>query len=416
MKKYTLIILIASMVLNAFCLTQEEKDKIYDAIIAEAKRPSLLTPSSFRSDRSSLGGELAIGFTNLSSKAAREMLKDSNKLNAYFEEVEKKYSKELAVSRAFTKDKEEAEKAAEYLSSLPPSIIIPAYYELALEGKLRTNVYYYSTVLSPQTNKYDESSYLCVINKIPIVKKKADLRGAGAEHLIHCGQTYLEGSLIKMVDPKVSYVGHLEAYWWLEGRRFMPEIWNDWYPCWKNEMAREEPRELIVKRLISDIACFGTYLFPYLNDAIKEGDDSLATVLEAVKYKTRVDLTSVNDFCEWYSTNHFKYDYPPCEGIRKTMERITDPYILSELKGEDTYDAKEKYGDKWAFGDLEREVFKQILWKAEDYYNNREYPPNYWYYKLPDEAKIERSVEIDRFDRANKINERFIKKLEKKQK
>ncbi|MBP5628167.1 hypothetical protein J6X96_08415, partial [bacterium] len=105
-----------------------------------------------------------------------------------------------------------------------------------------------------------------------------------------------------------------------------------------------------------------------------------------------------------------------CEGIRKTIERVTDPYILSELKGEDTYDDWEKHGDKWAFGKLDRQMFKQILWKAENYYKNREYPPNYWYYKLPDEAKIERSVEINRFDRANKINERFIKKLEKERK
>ncbi len=37
MKKYTLFILISLMACNALCLTQEEKDKIYEAIVAEAK-------------------------------------------------------------------------------------------------------------------------------------------------------------------------------------------------------------------------------------------------------------------------------------------------------------------------------------------------------------------------------------------
>lgn len=385
MKKYNLFILIYLTAFCAFSLTQEEKAKIYDAIIAEAKRPKISREVPWSPQKNAV--------------------RRSDNTNQLF------------LTTIFN-DIMEAHKAWEYLHSLPPSVFVPAYYELRLEGKLRlcTSTNYYASLENWETNKYEKLSYLYTLNNMPIVKKEKDLYDIVDYYLLRCGQTYLEGDLIEMVDPKASYVGRLEAYWWLEGRRFMPDIWNDWYPCWKNEMSRKEPREPVVKRLILDISCFGTFLFPHLNEAIKEGDDSLATVLEAVKYNTRLDLPSVNDFCEWYSTNRFKYDYPPCEGIRKTIERVTDPYILSELKGEDTYDDWEKHGDKWAFGNLDRQMFKQILWKAEDYYNNREYPPNYWYYKLPDEAKIERSVEIDRFDRANKINERFIKKLEKKQK
>lgn len=411
MKQYVFI-LIFSMVINAFCLTQEEKDKIYDALIAEAKRPNLTTPSSYRSDIASLGEELAIGFTNLSSKAGREMLRDHNKLRAYFEEVEKKYSKELAVSRAFGKDKEEAEKAAKYLDSLPPSIIIPAYYELKLEGKLCTNVHYYATVLRNQTNEYDESSYLCIINNIPIVQKKS--RPGLVEHMRCETSPRISPFVTRVVNA--SYVGDLKAYWWLEGRRFMPEIWSDWYPCWKYEMARKTPRAYVVNNLINDIAPFGTFLFPYLNEAIKEGDDSLASVLKAISRETAVNLPSVNEFCEWYEENHFKYDYPPCEGIRKTIERVTDPYILSELKGEDTYDDKEKYGDKWAFNDLDRQMFKQILWKTEDYYKNRKFPIGYWYYRISDDAVVEDDSDYFKQMREGKINERFLKKLEKEKK
>jgi len=383
MKKHMLLIYISLIVFNAFCLTREEIDRIHAAIVAEAKYPEV------RQSHGAMSRE-TIGF--LTNQPLRE---------------------------AIIKDKEEAYKAMEYLQSLPPSVFVPAYYELGLVGKLRlcATTNYYASVENWETNEYEKLSYLYILNNKPIVKKEKNLYDVVADYTKRCGRTTLLNSdLIRMVDPKASYVGSLNAYWWLEGRRFMPDIWNDWYPCWKNEMSRKEPREPVLKRLILDISCFGTFLFPYLNEAIKEGDDSLATVLEAVKYNTRLDLPSVNEFCEWYSTNHFKYDYPPCEGIRKTIERVTDPYILSELKGEDTYDDWGKYGDKWAFGDLDRKMFKQILWKAEDYYNNREYPPNYWYYKLPDEAKIERSVEIDRFDRANKINERFIKKLEKERK
>lgn len=384
--KNTLFILTSLIVLNVFGLTQDEKNKIYDAIVNNAKKPDELI--SF----SSFCDELCAN----TNKSTREEISDE---------------KAEVIWEAIAKDKEDAEKAAKYLASLPPSTLIPAFYELRAEGKLLTSVYHYVEAMACDTNKYDKSSLLYVSNKKLIVQKKNNLYGV-IDDYTRC-ETYLDGPFIKRV-AKASYVGDLKAYWWLEGRRFMPEIWNDWYPCWKHEMSRKEPRTFVINKLTNDISYFGTFLFPYLYEAIKEGDDSLASVLKAVKIKTDVALPSVNEFCEWYEKNHFKYDYPPCEGIRKTIERVTDPYILSELKGEDTYDDKEKYGDKWAFSELDRKMFKQILWKTEDYYKNREFPPNYWYYKIPDEEDIKNDSDFTKVMRDHKTNKRLLNKLKSK--
>lgn len=375
MKTHILLALISFITFNAFCITQEEKDKIYDAIITEAKCPEI------SKNMQDLEEEIAFALS--------------------------------PISATIDKDKKEAYKAAAYLSSLPPSAFIPAYYELKTEGKFRSdcNVEYYASIESWDTEKYDESSYLYILNGKPIVKKKRHITNNVGRYL-RC-EAYLDGPFIKRV-AKASYVGDLKAYWWLEGRRFMAEIWNDWYPCWKHELSRKEPRSIIIKELIDDISYFGTFLFPYLYEAIKEGDDSLASVLKAVKIKTDVALPSVNEFCEWYEENHFKYDYPPCEGIRKTIERVTDPYILSELKGEGTYDDKEKYGDKWAFSELDRKMFKQILWETEDYYKNRDFPPDYWYYSIPDEAVVKSISDFYKALSVDKINKRLLNKLKSK--
>lgn len=366
------------MTFNAFCLTQEEKDKIYEAIMAEAKYPIISQSSDL------FLGENIYSITN------------------------------SQLREAILKDKEEASRAAEHLRSFPPSILIPTFYELKLEGKLRTPVDFYANMYKSETNEYEESSYLYILNNKPIVRKKRGLDEVVIKHSRCEGS--IRNAFMWMINPKASYESNFRAYWWLEGRRFMPDIWNDWYPCWQNEMSRKEPRASVIEQLTKDIGGFGTFLFPHLNEAIKEGDDTLDPVLKEVSYSTEVALPSAKDFCEWYSTNHFKYDYPPCEGIRKTIEKVKDPYILSELKGEDTYDDKEKYGDKWAFHAFKRNVFKQVLWQAEDYYKNREYPPDYWYYKLPDEAVYEYSGEIPSFSGSTNFNKGFLKKIEEKRK
>lgn len=388
MKKHTLIVLLSLLTLNAFCLTQEEKDKIYEAIIAEAKMPV-----DYRSES---------WVSILGKKHDRE-----------YSEVE--YEKKIAtLNDAIFKDTDKANEARNYLNSLPPSMLIPAFYELRLEGKIRESVDYYKYIDLDETNEYDKASLLYVSKDYAIVREKRDLDEVVIDHS-RC-EGFAEGALVMMINPEASFEGNLRPYWWLEGRRFMSEIWNDWYPCWQNEMSRKEPRGAVTKQLVKDIGCFGTFLFPYLNEAIKEGDDTLTPVLKEISYRTEVKLPPANEFCEWYSTNHFKYDYPHCEGIRKTIEKVKDPYILAELKCEDSYDDKEKYGDKWAFNKLPRKMLKQLLWQAEDYYKKREYPPDYWYYKLPDEADYEYPSEIPSFSGSTNFNKGFLKKIEEKRK
>ena len=398
MKKYTLFILMSLMAFNVFGLTQEEKDKIYEAIVAESKMPRRkFSPSSCilpKNNTSQLPPEFAFDTYN-------ETLIRTNPPKTNFVGM-------------ISKLKADANKASKYLNSLPPSKLLPAFYELRLEGKIRESVDYYVTIDIKKTNKYDKADLVCVFEDEAIVRKKRSLVRVVIDHS-RC-EGFVKGNLIEMINPKVSYESNFDAYWWLEGRRFMPEIWNVWYPCWQNETSRKKPRASVIEQLTEDIGCFSTFLFPYLNEAIKEGDDTLTPVLEKITYDTEIDLPSAKDFCEWYSTNSYKYDYPTCEGIRKTIEKVKDPYILSELKGEDTYDDKEKYGDKWAFHTFERNVFKQVLWQAEDYYKKREYPPDYWYYKLPDEAMYEYSGEIPTFSGSTNFNKGFLKKIEEKRK
>lgn len=392
MKKYTLFILMSLMTLNAFSLTQEEKDKIYEAIVAEAKMPQTYVLSP-RSDIIYPRGMIPI--SNITDIDIEDHKKIPSFINMH-------------------KDEAKANEARSYLNSLPPSKLLPAFYELRLDGKIRDSVDYYAYIDLDETNEYDKADLVRVFENEAIVRKKRELAGIVLRYS-RC-EGFIKGDLIGMINPKASYESNFRAYLWLEGRRFMPEIWNVWYPCWQNEMSRKKPRESVTEQLVEDIGCFGTFLFPHLNEAIKEGDYTLTPVLEKITYDTDIELPPAKEFCEWYSTNSYKYDYPPCEGIRKTIEKVKDPYILSELKGEDTYDDRKKYGDKWAFHSFERNVFKQVLWQAEDYYNKREYPPDYWYYKLPDEADYEYPSEIPSFSGSTNFNKGFLKKIEEKRK
>ena len=67
-------------------------------------------------------------------------------------------------------------------------------------------------------------------------------------------------------------------FWWYEGRKYMPNIWENWYSCWQDEKGREKPRELVLNQLSNEIAGFGYHIFPYLADAITT-DSTLTNVL-----------------------------------------------------------------------------------------------------------------------------------------
>ena len=91
----------------------------------------------------------------------------------------------------------------------------------------------------------------------------------------------------------------------------------------------------------------------------------------------------------------------------QTEKKFTDDEVSPLMK---------KYGDKWAFDMQPRKMLKQLLWQAEDYYKKREYPPDYWYYKLPDEADYEYKSEIPSFSGSTNFNKGFLKKIEAKRK
>ena len=162
MKKLALLVLISLMTLNSFGLTQEEREKIYEAIVAKAKEPDLLSPKDI-----------------FGNKRIKQPLPE-----------------------LISKDISEARKASKYLCSLPPAMLVPAFYELRMEGKLNSAVDYYAIVRISDSNKYDKSSYKYILNNEPIVQKKRKLNEIDSDYLLRCGQTYLEGSLVKMVDPK----------------------------------------------------------------------------------------------------------------------------------------------------------------------------------------------------------------------
>lgn len=168
-------------------------------------------------------------------------------------------------------------------------------------------------------------------------------------------------------------------FWNYFGLKYLPVLWNDWYTCWKLENQRENPRKEILERLAQEIVLhFGNNVFPFVADAIKNGDKTLQPVIDFLPggYEIRFSNLSPMEkgfkdsetFLQWWSEN--KNDYAverqekSLESLKHIFERKTKPATF-DLQ---IYDNIAKM--KKAIEDYDSSANRAVT--------------NSWYYKLAD--------------------------------
>lgn len=174
-------------------------------------------------------------------------------------------------------------------------------------------------------------------------------------------------------DLTISSVNY-HYFWWYEGRKYLPQIWNEWYECWRSETTRENPRTIILEQLANEITGLGYHIFPYLNDCL-ESDKTLALVVETMRKPGRGNRV-FGDFRKWYQEKGSVLSLPPCETLKVAEKRFN----LERLP-------------------LSKATLNRMkLWQAnaEKYYSNVQINTNYWYYKI--DPQIETVSEEDIFN------------------
>ncbi len=189
---------------------------------------------------------------------------------------------------------------------------------------------------------------------LPAFYDKCGLEMGYRNHMI--GFLWLKSSHIPIVS---SY--YLTPWFWYEGRKYLPQIWNDWYECWKNENNKEKPRKRILKALADDIQTLSYHVAPYVSQAINNGDNTLTIYFDET---VCLEDGSKTTYVEWWDKEKQNYILPKCEGLDTTYERI---------KGKDSAYSPEMLKNMQIWSDL-----------AKSYYTNPPAKPDYWYYRLDD--------------------------------
>ena len=120
-----------------------------------------------------------------------------------------------------------------------------------------------------------------------------------------------------------------KIYFWYEGRKYMPEIWNNWYACWKDLNSCETKRGRIVFQLKGEIQEYTIFALPFVMKAYASGDKSLETILNYLRSASGLNSREISneDFCK----NHAKdCELPPCIGVDKMREIYAGRKIFSE--------------------------------------------------------------------------------------
>lgn len=151
------------------------------------------------------------------------------------------------------------------------------------------------------------------------------------------------------------YHVYLLPWFWYEGRKHLPEMWDDWYGCWKKEHQREKPRKVIVKALYEEAARLTFHFAPFIYEAIKGGDKTLEQYFKS----SWPDGHTNENFVVWWEREKDNLTLPPCEGYRASMKR---------LNGKDT-----------ALNPFYREGVRNMCVHTEKYYSENEQRTNYWY-------------------------------------
>ena len=180
-----------------------------------------------------------------------------------------------------------------------------------------------------------------------------------------------------MTSPKVMY------YWWYDGRKYLPEIWKDWYACWQKEVSREQPRKTVLENLAADINSLSYHIAPFVYKAIKDGDESLTKYFKGVKPVDGAFSRNVEPYTTWWEREREGCTLPPCEGFEAASKRLGN---VNELFDEDMLETIQKLSEA-----------------AKEYYSKPREKSGYWYYNLVDDQ------EYDGEDAAQKFNEVLFK-------
>ena len=176
----------------------------------------------------------------------------------------------------------------------------------------------------------------------------------------HIGFLWMKGDLDDPIISSSSY----KYFWWYEGRRYLPEIWNDWLNCWRAEQRLEKPRKAVEEGLLSEITGYGYHIFPYLYNELRLGDKSMSKVLEEMS-KPEKGSWIFEDFPSWWEKNQKNFSFTNPEGYESIKAKL--------LLGAFPY-------SKLMLGDMDR-WNKNIKKFYADPNNLKE---NYWYYKISD--------------------------------
>ena len=199
----------------------------------------------------------------------------------------------IAAAKAFTN----AFVYAKEFDNMPPAIAIPLLFQL-LENDALTN---HKQVFSDgmYTNSFGEWVYQLIIDKM-------DIHAAFSPESITM--------LWVPKDTKLVNSKEFLFFWYYAGLKHLPTLWNDWYGLWKSENQREAPRPYVLERLSSEISGqFGYHLFPYVAEAIDNGDETLQPLLDKLPHD---------------GGYHYRFlFYPPVNHINKSVPEEVKPYF-----------------------------------------------------------------------------------------
>lgn len=280
-----------------------------------------------------------------------------------------------------------------------PSEVVPFIYEM-LEGQFFDTNTEYCT--SYYTRDYDE----------PVSQSRRHYKSAWHElnsyKNFHKNYSFANWRTIFSLWRNGICVTIRDDFWWFEGRKYLPQMWNDWYTCWKFEMANANVRTSVVEKLAVEGGSLGMYAFPYINAAIQSGDNTLDPLIKEIRGTYDLKIPNSSGFVAWYATNSWKYTMPPCEGIANTRRRLANinPGFVQELSGIVRTNAAGN--DISHLGRSFVESFPICESGMSNYYANPPVVPDYWYYKLPDGVEYSAWEEDES---TTNFNQRLVQEL-----
>ncbi len=173
---------------------------------------------------------------------------------------EKPSDEAISEAKAFTN----AFIYAKEFDNIPPAKAIPILFDLLENDNLTDHMQVFCDGM--YTNSFGEWVYQLIMDKMNL---EASFSPESVTML-----WVPKGSMI--IDRK-----EFLFFWYYAGLKHLPVLWNDWYNLWKNETQRQDPRPDVLKRLAEEInRQFGYHLFPYVAEAIKNGDRTLQPLLD----------------------------------------------------------------------------------------------------------------------------------------